>query len=86
MVIAENTIIIQTEEDFKKKSSQYGVDSIDALAELLWFDHGIVLIDDRKSSEYTQVNAQSSVDFFNEEMTESEMEEEVKRRSIYGTC
>ena len=86
MTIAEGVVLVKTEERLKELLNKYHCEDVDKLSEVLWFDYGITLIDDRKNAEYSQVNAQHSLEFFSEEMTEDEYEEQVEKRKIYGTC
>lgn len=85
MVVTDSCVILRTEDDLKEFLKKYRCDSVDKLADVMWFDYGITLIDDRKEAEFSQVNAQHSPEFFSEETTQEEYEEYLERLSIYGT-
>lgn len=85
MTITEGTVFLRTEEDLKELLNKYQCDSVDKLADILWFNYGITLIDDRREAEFSQVNAQHSPEFFSEETTQEEYEEYIERLKIYGT-
>ena len=61
---------------------EHGVSNVDDLAAKL-ATQGVTLIDDTCMSEYTQCNAQNSVDFAAESLTLEELDELESRSELY---
>lgn len=47
MIYADNTIIIQTDEDLETLAFRYNERNVNSLADMLWYDYGITLVDKR---------------------------------------
>lgn len=69
MMYSDNVIITQSEEDVEKLLKEFSCKDVCELADYLCFERGIYLIDKSTSSEYTQVEAQNSPEFYDEALT-----------------
>lgn len=77
MIYSDNLIIAKTEEDIRKLLLEYNCNSVDDLADLLWFTYGVTLIDKTNLSDYSQVEAQNSPEFYSEEMVASDLNPDI---------
>ena len=80
MVMSLECIIIQTDEDLNKLLSKYNCKTVDDLADTLFHEYGTTVVDDRDAAEYSQVNAQQSFEFYDEALTDEELQERKERR------
>ena len=63
----------QSEQDIQELLTKYNCPNVDLLADTLWFEYGITLIDESSASEYLQVEAQKSPEFYSEALTPNDM-------------
>lgn len=72
MIYSDNLVITESIDDLNRLFQEYNCSSADELADLLYYSYGISLLDKSEGSEYLQVEAQKSQDFYNESITESD--------------
>ena len=50
MKYSGNTVVVETNDDIKELCKKYNCKNIDELDELLWYNYGITLKDNRKNN------------------------------------
>lgn len=73
MIYSDNIITAQSEEDIEQLLKKYSCKDVAELADCLWFTYGITLIDESPASEYLQVEAQKSPEFYAEALTPNDV-------------
>lgn len=77
------TYRINNDEDLSILLHKFNCESVSELSEFLFRKDYSIVIDDRPNAEYSEINAQSSEEFFDESLTLEEIEELTNKRKLY---